>query len=108
VINQLFDNAVKFNREGGSIEVVVEELEGCIKTSIIDTGIGIDKEKIRDIFEPFHQIDGSSTRKHGGTGLGLTLAKKILEAHNQELKVVSTPMKGSSFSFLLDKPADIE
>jgi signal transduction histidine kinase len=108
VINQLFDNAVKFNREGGSIEVVVEELEGCIKTSIIDTGIGIDKEKIRDIFEPFHQIDGSSTRKHGGTGLGLTLVKKILEAHNQDLKVSSTPMKGSSFSFLLDKPADIE
>jgi signal transduction histidine kinase len=108
VVNQLLDNAIKFNHEGGSIEVKVEELEGKVKTSVIDTGIGIDKEKIRDIFEPFHQIDGSSTRKQGGTGLGLTLAKKILDAHNQDLIVTSTPSKGSSFSFCLDKPTNIE
>ncbi len=108
VINQLLDNAIKFNHEGGSIEVTVEEMENRINTSVVDSGIGIDKAKIRDIFEPFHQINGSSTRKHGGTGLGLTLAKKILEAHNQDLIVASTPSKGSSFSFFLDKPENIE
>jgi two-component system, OmpR family, phosphate regulon sensor histidine kinase PhoR len=108
VINQLLDNAIKFNNEGGSIEVKVEEMEGKVRTSIIDTGIGIDKQKIRDIFEPFHQIDGSSTRKQGGTGLGLTLAKKILDAHNQVLNVTSTPAKGSTFSFCLDRPVNIE
>lgn len=108
LVNQLLDNAIKFNREGGSIAVIVEIVDRKIKTTITDTGIGIAKDKLKDIFEPFHQIDGSSTRKQGGTGLGLTLAKKILEAHNQELAVVSSPTKGSSFSFSLNQPSNID
>ena len=108
LINQLLDNAIKFNREGGSIAVNVEVVDRKVKTTITDTGIGIEPEKLKDIFEPFHQIDGSSTRKHGGTGLGLTLAKKILEAHNQDLIVVSSPTKGSCFSFSLNQPSNID
>ena len=108
LINQLLANAIKFNREGGTVTVSVDVVDKKIKTTITDTGIGIEPKKLKDIFEPFHQIDGSSTRKHGGTGLGLTLAKKILEAHNQDLLVVSSPAKGSSFSFSLNQPSNID
>jgi signal transduction histidine kinase len=103
VLNQLLDNAVKFSHEGGSINISLIPKGERIAVSITDMGIGIEADKISDIFEPFHQIDGSSTRKQGGTGLGLTLVQKILDAHGQKVEVLSTPGKGSSFTFLLDR-----
>jgi two-component system sensor histidine kinase ChiS len=63
--------------------------------------VGIAPQKISEIFEPFHQIDGSSTRRAGGTGIGLTLTKRIIEAHGSKLIVESHPGKGSRFSFSL-------
>jgi signal transduction histidine kinase len=94
---------VKFSHEGGSINISLIPKGERIAVSITDMGIGIEADKISDIFEPFHQIDGSSTRKQGGTGLGLTLVQKILDAHGQKVEVLSTPGKGSSFTFLLDR-----
>lgn len=101
VINQLIDNAIKYTQPDGEVFLRVIPSNGDITVSVIDTGIGIDPARIEEMFEPFHQLDGSSTRKQGGTGLGLTLAKKIVEAHGSHLVVSSIPGKGSKFDFML-------
>lgn len=107
VINQLIDNAIKFTQPDGEVFLRVIPSNGVIKVSVIDTGIGIDPARFNEMFEPFHQLDGSSTRKQGGTGLGLTLAKKIVEAHGSRLVVSSIPGKGSKFDFLLQTKSEI-
>jgi signal transduction histidine kinase len=101
VINQLIDNAIKYTQSDGEVFLRVIPSNGNITISVIDTGIGIDPARFEEMFEPFHQLDGSSTRKQGGTGLGLTLAKKIVEAHGSHLVVSSIPGKGSKFDFML-------
>jgi two-component system sensor histidine kinase ChiS len=98
---QLLDNAVKFNRESGKIHLSAILDGRRVQIAVADTGLGIPKERIAEIFKPFHQLDGSSTRKVGGAGIGLTLAKRIVEAHGSELVVESVPGKGSRFSFSL-------
>ncbi len=101
VILQLLDNAIKFSNPGGEILLKAEAEGAFINISVSDTGIGIPKNKIEEIFEPFHQLDGSSTRKVGGTGLGLSLARKIIEAHGSMLRVSSKVGEGSKFDFSL-------
>ena len=106
VLQQLVDNAMKFNRENGKVEIRLESLESQIVFSVLDTGIGIEESQLKDIFEPFHQLDGSATRRYGGTGIGLALVKQILDSHNSKLHVISKPGVGSKFTFSL--PAVIE
>jgi signal transduction histidine kinase len=65
--------------------------------------VGIPLERIEEIFIPFHQLDGSPTRKYGGTGLGLALVKLILDAHGVKLDIQSSPDAGSTFSFPIPK-----
>lgn len=101
VINQLVDNALKYTEKDGEVCIKLTSGEQDVVVSVMDTGIGIDPEKIEEIFEPFHQLDGSSTRKQGGTGLGLALVRKIIEAHNTKIEVLSTPGQGSRFEFRL-------
>ena len=101
VINQLLDNAVKYTDPDGEIFIRLVENQDEVTVSVIDTGIGIQPSQFEEIFEPFHQLDGSSTRRQGGTGLGLTLAKKIIEAHGSRIQVTSVPGKGSKFDFTL-------
>jgi two-component system, sensor histidine kinase and response regulator len=101
VMQQLLDNAIKFSSQAGNVLVKAEKDGKFIRLSVTDTGIGIPADKINEIFEPFHQLDGSSTRKVGGTGLGLSLAKKIIEAHNSVIHVTSKVGQGSQFAFLL-------
>jgi signal transduction histidine kinase len=101
VISQLLDNAIKFTQPGGTIILSAVRLENFVQVTISDTGMGIPDEKKDTIFEPFIQLDGSSTRRAGGTGLGLALAQKIVEAHGSQLYVSSNVGKGSEFSFLL-------
>lgn len=100
-IQQLIENAVKFTPDGGSIRVKSERENDFVTVSVWDNGIGIPQDRIQEIFEPFHQLDGSSTRKYGGTGLGLTLVKKIIEAHGSMIRVESIPGKSSCFEFML-------
>jgi signal transduction histidine kinase len=102
VINHLIENAIKFTPEGGLIKISISRDGDQVQTCVEDSGVGIEKESLTEIFEPFHQLDGSSTRKQGGTGLGLALVKKILEAHGQAISVISMPGKGSAFFFYLD------
>lgn len=102
VLHQLIDNGVKFTSAEGSVVVSVKrEGENLVIVSVTDTGIGIPANHIDDIFEPFHQLDGSSTRRYGGTGLGLSLVRQIVEAHGSMLDVQSAEGRGSTFKFPL-------
>jgi len=101
VINQLLDNGIKFTPRGGQVRLAAEDKLDYVKFTVSDTGIGIPKERITEIFEPFHQLDGSVTRRYPGTGLGLAMVHRILEAHGSEMKVDSSPDQGTRFSFSL-------
>lgn len=102
VLHQLIDNGIKFTASGGSVVASVKrEGENLVVVSIADTGIGIPASQLNDVFEPFHQLDGSSTRRYGGTGLGLSLVRQIVEAHGSMLDVQSLEGRGSTFKFPL-------
>ena len=102
VLNQLLDNGIKFTPSGGRVVVSVErEGENLVIVSVTDTGIGIPSNRVDDIFEPVHQLDGSSTRRYGGTGLGLSLVRQIIEAHGSMIEVQSIEGRGSTFKFPL-------
>ncbi len=102
VMNQLIDNGIKFTPSGGSVTITLkEEGSNLVVLSVTDTGIGIPQSRLREVFEPFHQLDGSSTRHYGGTGLGLSLVRQIIEAHGSLLDVQSVEGKGSTFKFPL-------
>ncbi|HET7145460.1 MAG TPA: ATP-binding protein, partial [Anaerolineales bacterium] len=93
---------IKFTPSGGKIVITLKEEGGnLVAISIADTGIGIPSSRLREIFEPFHQLDASSTRSYGGTGLGLSLVRQIIEAHGSLLDVQSVVGKGSTFKFPL-------
>lgn len=102
ILSHLVDNAIKFTQSGGSVIVSIkEEGSNLVQVSVADTGIGIPPSRLNEIFEPFHQLDGSSTRHYGGTGLGLALVRQIVEAHGSLLDVKSAEGKGSVFRFPL-------
>lgn len=103
VINQLIDNAVKFSKKGSSIKISIFVEDETVRLKVKDNGIGIPTNRIHEIFEPFHQLDSSSTRKAGGVGLGLALAKKIIESHSATLNVDSQIDMGSTFEFSLKR-----
>lgn len=106
VVFQLLDNAIKFTPQDGRVILRAENQDGAARISVEDTGIGIPAERIAEIFEPFYQLDGSSTRKYGGTGLGLALVKTIIEAHGSTIQVMSEVGKGSIFEFTLKMPTE--
>jgi two-component system sensor histidine kinase/response regulator len=101
VVLQFLDNAIKFTQQGGTVTLraTVEDRLACV--AVLDTGMGIPEARLDEAFDSFHQLDGSTTRRAGGTGLGLALAKKIVEAHGSIIQVSSDVGKGSSFSFSL-------
>ena len=104
VIMQLLDNAIKFTPPGGKVTLTLEQESKFVRVSVADTGIGIPQDRVEEIFEPFHQLDGSSTRRYAGTGLGLALVRRILEAHGSVIHVTSRVGEGSHFEFLLPTP----
>jgi len=99
VVNQLVDNAVKFTPQGGSVTIGAAVVGDRVHVWVADTGQGIAADKLPELFEPFHQLDGSTTRRQGGTGLGLALVKMIVEGHKSTIAVESEPGKGSRFWF---------
>lgn len=104
VIINLLSNAVKFTPEGGNISLhsyLLEETdyECSIAIEITDTGIGISPEQQMKLFKPFEQADSTTSRKFGGTGLGLVISKRIVEMMGGEIRVKSEPAKGSTFTF---------
>jgi signal transduction histidine kinase len=101
VVTQLLDNAIKFTPDTGRVLLKISSRDGMATIAVIDTGIGIPEERLAEIFEPFHQLDSSSTRRYAGTGLGLALSNRILEGHGAKLNVRSAVNKGSCFEFSL-------
>jgi len=100
IIFNLVSNAAKFTEEG-SITIRASTDEDIMEISVVDTGIGIEKDELAGIFERFRQVDGTSTRRAGGTGLGLSIARKFAEMHNGTLLVESKLGKGSVFTVVL-------
>lgn len=99
VVMELVNNAIKFTPNGGQVKVGLNWDNDFAQFSVTDTGIGISAERLAEIFEPYHQLDGSSTRRYGGIGLGLALVKKIIEAHGSKVEVTSTVGQGTCIQF---------
>jgi two-component system phosphate regulon sensor histidine kinase PhoR len=104
VLANLMVNSIKYGQEKGTTEVSIENL---IKNKVIirvtDNGEGIDKKDLPRIFERFYRVDKSGSRKEGGSGLGLSIVKHIIEAHDEKIYVESEFGVGSEFSFTLEK-----
>ena len=101
MVLNLLSNAVKFTPEGGKVTLAAERVNGAYVISVEDTGIGIATEDQEKIFEEFKQVGTDSARKAEGTGLGLTLTRKLVELHGGEIRVESQPGQGSKFTFTL-------
>jgi DNA-binding response OmpR family regulator len=102
VLGILLSNAVKFSHAGGMIQVrVSEDPNHTLSISVSDTGIGIDPALHARVFEKFFQVDGSMTRRYEGTGIGLSIAHSVVEAHGGEIVLESELNKGSTFTTLL-------
>jgi signal transduction histidine kinase/FixJ family two-component response regulator len=106
VLTNLLSNAIKFSTPGGRIEVTATMADGMARVGVRDHGEGIAATDLPKLFRKFSQIDSGSTRKVGGTGLGLVICKGIVEQHGGTIWVESTPGEGSTFFFTLP-PADL-
>ncbi len=101
MLDVLLDNALKFNREGGSVAVSARRLGHWLEIAVSDTGIGIASADLPALFKPLTQLDSGLARKHGGIGLGLALAQHLAELHGGAIQVQSEPGKGSTFTLRL-------
>ncbi len=101
VLRNLLENAVTHTDTGGSVTIDAGQQDNWVWISVIDTGEGLPADELPNIFERFYRVDKSRSRATGGSGLGLTIARRLVEAHGGEIKVQSEPGKGSNFSFTL-------
>lgn len=99
VLQLLIDNALKFSE--GTVDVTARLVGAHVVIAVRDNGIGIAAEEVDKIFDSFYQVDSSSTRRYGGTGVGLAIVKLILDRHDVQITVQSEPGKGSTFAFHL-------
>ena len=100
-LSNLVKNAITFTNSGGHVFVAAEQVPGYVKVSVIDDGIGIPVQDQPYIFGRFFQVESHLTRKHGGMGMGLSIAKVMIELHGGRIWVESVEGKGSNFIFLL-------
>ncbi len=103
VFINLFENATKFTPNGGKITVAAFEDSENVHITVSDTGIGISDEVISNLFDKFYQVDASTTRRYGGTGIGLYISKLIVEVHNGEIWAESEEGIGTTFHIMLPK-----
>ena len=104
VLTNLIVNSIKYGKNGGTTEISIENLiKNKVIVRVTDNGEGIKKENIPRLFERFYRVDKSGSRKEGGSGLGLSIVKHIIEAHSEKLYVESVYGVGSEFSFTLEK-----
>ena len=105
ILRHLVDNALKYSSGPSTVVVRASEDDDDLRIDVIDKGVGLVSTDIPHIFERFRQVDGSSTREHGGTGVGLYLCAQLVRVHNGRIWVDSTWGKGSTFSFALPRRA---
>lgn len=104
VLTNLLVNSLKYGKEDGTTEVSIENIsKNKVLVRVTDNGEGILKENLSRIFERFYRVDKSGSRKEGGSGLGLSIVKHIVEAHNEKIYLESQFGIGSEFSFTLEK-----
>ncbi|MEP7267090.1 MAG: ATP-binding protein [Saprospiraceae bacterium] len=103
VFINLLENAIKYGNPNGQTNIKLFDLGEKVLVEIKDNGPGIDNKHLRHIFDRFYRVDKARSRAAGGSGLGLSIVKHIMEAHNQSIKVRSTPGVGTIFSFTLEK-----
>ena len=105
VLTNLVVNSIKYGKENGYTEIAVDEYDkDRIIVKVIDDGEGIEEEHLPRLFERFYRIDKTRSRKKGGSGLGLSIVKHIIEAHQEQIFVKSKIGVGTEFSFTLLKP----
>jgi len=107
IFNNLISNAIKYTPDGGRVTISLDDDDSFVKVSVTDTGIGIKGEDIPRIFDKFYRVKSSDTRQIVGTGLGLSIVKSIVDAHMGTIFVESTEGKGTTFTVLLPKIADL-
>ena len=103
VLMNLVTNSIKYGKENGKTQIGFYDLDTYILIEVADDGIGIEKEQIGRVFERFYRTDKSRSRQGGGSGLGLSIVKHIIEAHQQTINLRSTKDLGSTFGFTLEK-----
>ncbi len=101
VLRILLDNAVAHTIKGGNIDIAAKQIENYVEISVSDTGEGIPEDDLPYIFERFYRVDKSRTRATGGQGLGLTIARRLIEAHGGSIEVQSKQGEGSRFAFTI-------
>ena len=99
VVGNLLDNAIRHTPPGGSVTVEMDAGADAATVSISDTGEGIPEEQLPFVFDRFYRVDPSRTRATGGVGLGLTIARQLVEAHGGSIRAESTPGQGATFTF---------
>ena len=105
VLTNLIVNSIKYGTNNGYTEILVEDYnKEKVIVRVIDNGEGIEQEHLPRLFERFYRIDKNRSRKKGGSGLGLSIVKHIIEAHQEEIFVESKIGEGTEFSFTLQKP----
>jgi two-component system phosphate regulon sensor histidine kinase PhoR len=103
VLTNLIVNSIKYGKDKGETTVKTSDIGDSILVEVCDNGIGIPKQDCERVFERFYRIDKGRSRTQGGTGLGLAIVKHIVEAHNQNIQLISTEGAGSVFSFTIKK-----
>ncbi len=103
VLSNLILNSIKYGKEGGRTKVGFYDMDSNVLIEVADNGIGINRKHINHVFDRFYRVDKSRSRDRGGSGLGLSIVKHIIEAHHQTINVRSTPGLGSTFGFTLEK-----
>ena len=98
IVQNLCSNAVKYNVEGGRVDVAVVKKAGHVELTVADTGIGIPPEHQSRVFERFYRVDKSHSRASGGTGLGLSIVKHAAQCHNADIRLKSAPGKGTTIT----------
>jgi signal transduction histidine kinase len=101
VFNNLISNAVKYNRENGEVRVSISNGQGKLRISVEDTGIGMEEEDKKLLFQEFVRIKNTRTRHITGSGLGLSIVKKIVDKYSGDIRIESVPDEGSKFEVVL-------
>ena len=108
LLTNLIVNSIKYGKQKGTTEVSIQNLiQNKVLIRVTDNGEGIEQENIPRLFERFYRVDKSGNRKVGGSGLGLSIVKHIIEAHEEKVYVESEPGVGSEFSFTLEKAEEV-
>jgi signal transduction histidine kinase len=100
-LRNLVKNALNYTNPGGSVKITADTLPGYVKLGVIDNGIGIAQGELQNIFKRFYQVENHLTRRHSGMGLGLAVAKEMIEMHGGKILVESVEGKGSRFTILI-------